>query len=98
MEHRFESHGLDFLVDGDGFMDAAARPDFDTICERVEKALDGMPGDEVARLHAGSIEATDGPEAVALDDICGRIKSGVTKGWHNPNGAMATLFGVPKGR
>lgn len=97
MEHRFEAHGLDFLVYGNGFMGAEARPDFDMICERVEKALDGMSPDEVAWMHAGSIKATDGLEALILDGICGRIKSEVTKGWHNPNGAMTTLIGIPTG-
>ena len=96
MEHRFESHGLLFSIEGLGFLHAP--PDFDAICASVEQALDGMPAAEVARLHAGSIEQTDGPEAVALDDICSRIKSDVTRGWHNPNGASATLIGLPHGQ
>lgn len=96
MEHRFESHSLDFVIESQGFMNDGARADFDTICERVEKALDGMPAAEVARLHAAAIIATDGPEAIALDDIGGRIKTEVTRGWHNPNGALVSLIALPK--
>ena len=97
MEHRFESHSLLFVIESDGFSKSNARTDFETICERVEKALDGMPAAEVARLHAAAIVTTDGPEAIALDDIGGRIKSDVTRGWHNPNGAFISLIALPAG-
>lgn len=97
MEHRFESHSLLFVIESQGFVSNDARTDFETICERVEKTLDEMPAAEVARLHAGAVETTDGPEAVALDDIGGRIKSEVTRGWHNPNGALVSLIALPAG-
>lgn len=97
MEHRFESHGLLFVIESDGFSRSNARADFETICERVEKALDDMPAAEVARLHAGAVETTDGPEAIALYDIAGPIKSKVTKNWHNPDGAMVSLIARPAG-
>lgn len=97
MEHRFESHGQLFVIESQGFVSNDARADFETICARVEKALDGMPAAEVARLHAAAVETTDGPEAIALDDIGARIKVDVTKGWHNPNGAMVSLIALPAG-
>lgn len=95
MERRFECHGLLFVVESDGFSRNDARADFETICERIEKTLDEMPASEVARLHAGAIRATDGPEAVVLDDIGGRINADVTRGWHNPNGAIISLIALP---
>lgn len=94
MEHRFESHGMLFVIESQGFVSNDARADFETISERVEKTLDEMTAAEVARLHTAAIVTTDGPEAVALDDIGGRIKSDVTRGWHNPNGAMVSLIAL----
>lgn len=90
--HSFTSHGFDFIVEGTGFMHAG--DDFATIAERIETALDGMPAADIARLHAGAMAESDGADAMALDDIAGRIKSKVTRNWHNANGANVSLIAV----
>ncbi len=95
MEHRFESHGLTFIISGDGFLKANAENDFHSIAEQTEAKLDAMPAAEVARLHAGCLAATDSAEAIELDDIAGRVKTAVTKDWRNPNGAMVSLVAWP---
>jgi hypothetical protein len=90
--HQFTSHGLNFIVEGDGFVNA--RDDFDLIAVKIETALDAMPAAELTRLHAISVES-EGTEATALDDIAIKIKVEVTSGWHNANGASVSLIPLP---
>ena len=94
--YQFKSHGLGFIVEGDGFMSDAARPDFDVIAAFIETALDNMDRAELARLHAGALLVIDGMAAVALNDIANRITAEVTRSWHNPNGAMVSLIALPE--
>jgi len=92
--HQFTSQGLNFIVEGDGFMNA--RAEFDLITDKIETALNAMPAAELGRLHAISVES-EGTEATALDDIAIKIKVDVARGWHNPNGCNVSLIALPAG-
>jgi hypothetical protein len=97
MEHRFESHGLLFIVESDGFVRNDARDDFEEICERIEKTLNDMPAAEAARMHTAASVTMDGPEAHELGNIGDRIKAEVLREWHNPNGVAINLIALPAG-
>jgi hypothetical protein len=92
MEHRFESHGLLFVIEGSGFMNA--RDDLATTAEKAKAALDAMPAADVSRIHAGCLAATDSKPFIELDELARRIKAEVTADWYNANNALVWLVAV----
>jgi hypothetical protein len=96
MEHRFESHGLSFVVEGDGFLRNNRRDDFVAICQRIKQELAGMPAERVARLHAAAFTLVNSPDAFALDDLAQAATAGVTSGWIKPEAAWVALVALPE--
>lgn len=81
-------YGVDFAVDGSGFIKNNASDDFERGVDVVCDYLRRMTAADVLALHAASIKwvetGCEGDRPAKLDAIETAAEKAATEGWHNP--------------
>ena len=82
------SHGMNFCVGGTGFFKCNARAEFDRAVDAIQSALDDMPLETAAALHADTLAWIavecdgDGPAGLPVLETIGHAAA--VAAWANP--------------
>lgn len=89
------AYGVDFNIEGFGFVSAHASDDFERGVDVVCDYLRRMNATDVRALHAASlawVEAQcEGDRPARLDEIEGLAEKAATKGWCSPGAVVISV-------
>ena len=90
MTNIIKSHGFSFMVEQSGFLASDAMDDFYIVCENLEKALDDLSTEDVAKIHKAVTfpDSLDSPAFMQFDSMVYEATNAVTKKWYNPSAAF----------
>ena len=89
------SHGMNFCIEGDGFVKHSGSADFERAVDAIESALDGMPLETAAALHADTLAwmaaecGGDGPAGLSALETIGHAAA--TADWVNPSAVIVSV-------
>lgn len=89
------AYGVDFSVEGHGFIKNHATDDFEKGVDVVHDYLRRMTAADVHALHAASLKWVDaqceGDRPARLDEIEGLAEKAATKGWRSPGAVVISV-------
>ena len=89
------SHGMNFCVEGTGFVKYNGSADFERAVDAIQSALDDMPLETAAALHADTLAWIavecdgDGPAGLSTLETIGHAAA--TADWVNPSAVFVSV-------